>query len=793
MGDEKKWAQDFRQFANNHRSDFKIGSREIILEWVKSIASQVSLADVPGILEATSRFADRYSGILPIPPVLTSFVREFLHDVQADKALSVNAGYGSLLATAQVATGAGKVVAYDRSVESVEIGRLLNPSADWHATDFLLESQHLDQTFDAVVSILPLGWRASQPVAFQGLSSEVLEVRRDVGFQLLVAASMQLSDSGVGVFVTTSDFLWSRHSPIRQLPDLGLWVHAALELYSGAFEPSTSISTYVLVVRKQPATDMFVGRLTMSARANSEVIENLKARRTGKEVGEGRLVQPQEFAGIDALRVAEEVRDAERLFGSSAYILYDLRNPYIENPTSRGRSEKDFEFEERPNSIYIPTIGIRDVVCSPDEFQIKPQNYLQIAIDPAKSDARFIAEFLNTELGRTIREKSKRGSTIPQISIASLKTLRVLVPPLDLQRRVLSVGDAIRVERQRILGLENEMTEWERSLWSNPRTHARVERQVEQFSQRLSKGFEEQVEESLERWMGTLPFPLASITRIWYAAPHNDFDFRYRILVHFFEAATHFLGSALLSGFTSDPNIYEKYRADFLKSVRLDSLKRTDYGMWHQIGSYFSKRLRSLLHDGKDSRELAATLFSDRSNRFSEMLANKRLFVVLKEANELRNKWQGHTGLPGPREAEDRHRALLGQLNEVRNAMGDGWTNIELVVPSSCVKRRDRATNIVRLLQGSDPAFRTVERVTGDCLDADAMHLLGRESTSSLRLLPFVQLGPNPPSPSATCYFYSSEEDTGFRMISFQGSDQSEWTEPMEEIADALRLVTQGG
>ncbi len=792
MPNQNDWAQDFWQFTNLHRGVYETGSSGMIQGWIQSIKDRVSLADVPTILHISTESANRYSGINATPPLVNTFVREYLNDTQVDKILDVNAGFGSLLATAQFSTNASMATAFELHPDCVEIGRALNPSANWLAADFFNDSFRTDHSYDLVLGLLPFGFRSAQPVVITAKSGETVEVRRDRGFQLLVTASMQLSDSGLGIFVTTSDFFWSRNSPIRQMPKLGLWIHAALELYPGAFAPHTNISAYVVLVRKQPTPDMFVGRLTRSAETNKRTFENLKSRKAGTEVGYGRLIQPNHFMGIDALQVAEDVKEAERLFGFSAHFLYDLAGSTDGKPITRGSASHDLESADRPNSIYIPRTGVGKVVCSPEHFEPEPRNYLQVDIDPTKSNARFVAEFLNTELGRSIREKSRGGAISSILSNESLKTLRILVPPLDLQHRVLEIGDAIGTERYRLLGLDNELTELERGLWQNPRTHRRVENEVSAFNASLSAILDEQVGQSLDKWMETLPFPLASILRKWYAAPQSNFDLKYRLLVHFFEATTHFMGSILLSGFTYDSTLYEKYRGDFLEVVDTRSLTRTDYGTWHQIGAFFSKRLRILLNSDAQSRRMAGDLFSDQTYQFTDMLASAKLFNVLADANKLRNKWQGHTGLPSHREAEERHDALVGHLHRLRKSMEGGWTNMELIIPDTCKKRRGRCFNEVQLLQGSHPAFQTVVRETSDCLDADEMHLLGKGTDTSLRLLPFIQLGPNPPSPSATCYFYRSVEDGEHRLISFQGSGESEWKDSLSSLDEAIGLIIDG-
>jgi hypothetical protein len=59
-----------------------------------------------------------------------------------------------------------------------------------------------------------------------------------------------------------------------------------------------------------------------------------------------------------------------------------------------GRPQADFDFPAVANALFVPLIGNSDVVDDPEALTLKNQNYTQIAIDPARSDARFVARFL---------------------------------------------------------------------------------------------------------------------------------------------------------------------------------------------------------------------------------------------------------------------------------------------------------------------------------------------------------------------------------------------------------------
>ena len=90
------------------------------------------------------------------------------------------------------------------------------------------------------------------------LSGNDIALSGDLGDQILVAASMQLSAEGIGLFVVTPRFFTSPHSLIKQFNTLGLGLDAALALPSGTFAPQTNMASYLVMVRKHPASKMFV-------------------------------------------------------------------------------------------------------------------------------------------------------------------------------------------------------------------------------------------------------------------------------------------------------------------------------------------------------------------------------------------------------------------------------------------------------------------------------------------------------------------------------------------------------
>jgi hypothetical protein len=226
---------------------------------------------------------------------------------------------------------------------------------------------------------------------------------------------MRLSVHGIGLFVIPPSFFFSQRSILRQFTNLGLSIEAALALPAGSFAPYTNIPTYLVVIRKRILLDrMFVAQLSTDSNTNLQIVSNLKEGKEGGTLELGRFVDPQSFISLDSIRTAEQFQAAERKFGAPALGLEDLSTAI-----NLGRPQEGFKFDQHDNAIFIPLIGTSDVVNSVDELTLRPQNYAQVVIDPMKSNAHFVARFLNSELGKKTRELSKSGF-IPKLSKQTL-------------------------------------------------------------------------------------------------------------------------------------------------------------------------------------------------------------------------------------------------------------------------------------------------------------------------------------------------------------------------------------
>jgi hypothetical protein len=695
------------------------------------------------------------------------------------------AGIGTLLVTAKEAAKATETIAIVQNEGDFELGKVLAGTAKWRLGEplGLLASDVPD--LDLVVCIPPFGAKTGRTLVVQGAEGKPLELRDDLGNLILVASAGHLKPGGIGIYVVTPSFFFSPRSVLRHFGQIGLQIAGALTLPPGSFAPYTNIHAYLVVVRKGVSDRMFVGQLSNDDKTNLQLIANFKDGRAGGTLELGRYVDPHGFTGLDSIRTKERLDEASQKFGAPV-----IRLNEVALTITLGRSGDDFHFPAAENAVFVPLIGISDVVDSKEAMALKRQNYAQVSIDPSRSQARFVAQFLNTELGKEIRESNKSGTVIARLNIEALKNLSVFLPSLRSQQAMLEVETRIAAERNTVLGLQNELAQLARELWSNPQAAASVEKRLSVLSGRLLGSLKQHAAADLDQWIETLPFPLASILRAWQATPSQDFKTRYEHLLHFFEATTEFLGVIFLSAFMSNGALFEPHKQKLSEAMQKTNLsfKRATFGTWKVVNEYLGKQTRQLL---KDNRSLCAEIFADSSLELPGALSRIELCVILSSTNTKRNDWSGHGGVVGQEEAQLRNEQLVSELQELREVVADTWAGAQLIRALHTVHRRGVFENEVAVLMGSNSEFLKETRPMAMSMDVERIYLSSGRAAQALKLLPLVQIGPSPQSARNACYFYSRLDGGGARFVSYHFSDRPEVTGQFEDATDTIKLLTE--
>lgn len=785
--------QELLQQLRTLRNEIAHGQRpdaESLGKWAQDLGVSVSSADLQGFLAELLRGFNN-AGEHFVPPVLLDVASCLLEGFSAGVACDPWAGFGVLAARVHEAAHASKTIACVRNPSNVALARVLAPQLDWQIGDPLALLAALSEPLDVVAAVLPFGVQADQAVELLDMSGEPVRCNGELGPIVLAAAAMRLSPEGIGLFVVSPSFFFGQRSILRNLPRLGLGVEAALALPAGSFAPFSSTSAYLIVVRKRASAQMFVAQLSQDIHTNRQIVANLREGKTDGVLELGRFVSPETFRGLESMRLAEQLRQAEHRFEGPAVQLGTLAQEI-----QLGRPSDEFQFSGAENALYIPLIGISDVVDSTEAMTLKRQNYAQVMVDATRCDARFVARFLNSELGRSIRGASQAGTTIPRLNTTGLKDLAVFVPNLRIQRKILEIEARLGAEQNTLLGLRSELESLRRDLWNSPVRLTDVDSRLRTFSGRFAAGAASHVAASREQWFETLPFPLASVLRAWQATPTHDYKVKYEYLLHFFEAVAQFLSVIYLSAYSSRPEFYADHRSKLVEAWKEQhmSLERPTFGTWKVVVEYFGKRTRELLSGDSDKRTLCAQLFADPTLVLPEMLSRKELASVLQAGNTMRNDWTGHGGVVSPDEAKLRNERLVSELHRLRQAMDDGWDQVRLIRALHCKPRRGQFETDVAVLLGSNSEFLKESWSMASWLDVERLHIASGDGRLALQLVPLMQVGRSPSSAKNACYFFNRvEKDGSLRFISHHFAEESELKEQSDDTSAAIRFLSEVG
>lgn len=742
----------------------------------------------------SARFG-RSGGEVHVPEWLVGVFCALAKEVSPKTICDPWAGVGFLIGALREACLPEQALAFTRNHAEHELGKVLVPEVGWQLGEPLRLLDSLTQSLDVFASILPMGARAHHPLKVTLTSGEAVELTDDLGNLVMVAASMRLSSSGVGLFVVTPSFFLKQQSIFHRFSELGLGMEAALALPSGTFAPYTNIPAYLVVIRRKPSTRMFVAQLSADTNTNLQVISNFRQGTEGGSLELGRFVEPDSFRSIDHLRASEAMAAAEKRFGVQASNLAELGD--VKSGIKLGRPGDEFAFQPLENAIYIPMIGNSDVVESPGELTLKPQNYAQVVIDPSRSNARFVARFLNSEFGKELREQTKTGF-IPKLNKQTLRELRVFVPDLQTQRRMLEIETRIMAEHNTVMALQNEIAELRRELWANPKSAQRVQERIDGLARRLAGGIKQHASDTLDQWFETLPFPLASILRAWQATPSQDFKTKYEHLLDFFEGTAEFVSVILLSAFNSNDAVFAPHRQKLTEKMQEQKLSfsRATFGTWKFVVEYLGKQTRDLLNesgkkpeDAKNDRSLCADMFADPSLSLPQALSSKDLPGILSTANKMRND-SYHGGVIGQEDAQLLNEQLLGEVQKMREAIADTWAETQMIHALHCRYRANVFETEVAVLMGSNNEFLKETRALTVCLDVERLYLSKKDSGKALKLLPLIQVGPSPQSAKNACYFFSRLERDGARFVSYHFTDKPELTGQFVDATEAINLLT---
>lgn len=641
-----------------------------------------------------------------------------------------------------------------------------------------------DGTFDYIVANPPFGARIAPPADDEDLRrhSETRAGHGRVNAELLflhdaVSKMRPNVDGGArAVVITSASTLFAagqREIAIRRALLENDFVEAIIELPARLFA-FTSITTFVWVLsnKKPPARS---GQLLLvdanaynrsrrgTARKAIEIdashiddIVRTLATGTGTDVwvattreilarADGAIPVPRRYAERESLK-----QYVERVGGE----LVPLRDLAI--ATVFGR--KKTPFEDAPNAIYLPLIGTARVVTSAAALTALPENYAQVILDDARALAPYVAEFLNSDRGKRVRQQVTAG-VLPRITRAAFSELAVVVPSVAKQTEAIEVNT-------RLTDSISSFDELRTRLWRGDLTPSEV-------SVRLPEVREQAFSEFVE----TLPYPIATILWRYNTAP-SDAD-RVDHLLNFFEALAALYCTLLLSIAERDP----AWLVQVLSGIR--GLEMPTFGTWVLLARRLAPAFLSLLEGTEAESRRAARLFGGEDESVPRRLLAPEILELLSTAKVHRNE-RAHGGIKTEETNARAHRLLQGLLATFRSH-GTIWRDIALIRPGRGWKRRSRHTYDAAFLTGSRTPFVKGTFETHVALDADEIYVLF-PNAEPIQLVPLLRITGREGAES--CLFFSRIQDGRARFVSYHAATTPDEIDPDDEVPEYVSRIS---
>ena len=690
-----------------------------------------------------------------LPEIIPKFINRFLKKHSINSILDPWFSIGSPVFQIETITGC-KLSIVTKDQQDQDLIKLLYDyeNIEFKSNDFIDDIDDIN-CIDIIIGYLQFDKNIEKSFGYKNTElidkSEYLEL-----FKSLI----KLKDDGIGFFTLKPEFFLNRNNNavISNLCQFSLYIDTVLNLPAEILGDSEKL---LIIVRRKKPDNLFIGELNN----NSEdiLLKNLNKRVTGNIPQHGALTNIKSFFSFQTFLAKYESQEIAKET--------DLDSINFSKIVKTLKSVEDFsETEEDYNYIFLPLDSSSKTILSSFQFENDPKDYLQIFMDEKLAISDYVAHFFNTQLGIKIRESLITDNE--DLFQKLLSEAVIYLPNLENQIDVINV-DALISE------LSTRAENYKKKLWKLPKNSVKIKNELENK--------EGNIEEKIEKWVETLPFPLASI--IWASSTVSDYSVKVKYLIDFFEAFSEFNYIIMLSALISDNKFFEiEYERCKRNAKPANWYYKPTFGTWNNVGSCLASTIRKLIaNDEKRSRCLE--LFGNPDPEFLDRICNRKLYDLLFEVMNYRNQWDAHGPRVSSREYENRNKIMEGALLRFYQIISDSYENSYLLLPEVSSLRDGIYNYTVKKLTGTRGPFRTHNVETTSSMDSEKIYFLNQNQLKPVEIIPFIQITDD------ICYLYNSvyesdhEEYGKLRYVSYHYSEKAEIPLAIEKLEPVFNLL----
>lgn len=261
-----------------------------------------------------------------------------------------------------------------------------------------------------------------------------------------------ISDDGYGLFVSEPGSLISGGKmDIKSLLEKkGFSVVAMLDLPKGFFEPLTSISSALILVKKALFEDVFIGEI-QNPQQSYDLLDNFFKSTPGGSLSTGLLINAANFPGFQKWKITQQINALETEYKKFT----EKKLSQIALQINLGKTGE--QFTEAENTVYIPKLGTQPAIANLSDVKIKHQNYFQIICNPEVVDADYLVQFFESQLGKLILDSTRGGVFIPSISKSEIEKTSIALPDLISQREIVGSIKKLKQIKEKIASFEQNL------------------------------------------------------------------------------------------------------------------------------------------------------------------------------------------------------------------------------------------------------------------------------------------------------------------------------------------------
>lgn len=618
------------------------------------------------------------------------------------------------------------------------------------------------RTFDLILLFPPsMPPRESRRKAAEERDTQ--QVSESGTYHLLILSALHLSENGALISIIPRD-LFKKAIKEGFFLESGLSCEAALTMPRDLTSYGTEEEQLFIIIKKGRAGLMMVGELLNDTSRHAILLQNLKQQKNGKKAELGVFIRSSEFRTLDEIHLEERVRQLAEEHGAPRIPFSGITRSIITGACGT--------LHDAGRRIYLPFSPDAPPVISSEDLSDLSTDAACILLRPGTVEPEYLIGFLQTELGRAIRELvGKRSGTIDHFSDTLART-EIYLPAPQIQAEVIAINTLIESEQGRLKLLQKE-------LWMHPLSSRSTWSQIET----LREG------ERIEEWIETLPYPLASI--LWAYLAERSPARKVSHLFHFFEAAAEFIAGILLSAL--EPAIMRE-GIDLLDEDPefRDIYKNATFRSWIIICRRAGRHIRKRFSSGSRHDEMKRQ-FGYPGREFIDNITSKRLFALFDEIADLRNDWKGHGGIAGEREREEQLVVLERLLTRFRERIRDTFNDVMVIQPSAAEYHDGIFFSQVKSITGTRPRFLGLTINSLIPLDTGSLYLYSRDSPEPLKLLPLFLLVFHQATGEPAWYFYNRIDGKKVRWVSYHYEAESGFEDENEDVykmMNNLGLIT---